>query len=239
MVSLQLLKTKKSSSCGHSSTPRHTYHDCFDQVPADDQPTSQSTFSSSRRPHEDSGANISISPTMISLIILVYAIAVVASSGLPVPAAITTTSPNSPPASLLDQSGTNSTNAASLIIRQNEMEVGSTCHGAEGEWNCMATTFQRCASGQWSVVLDTAYGTVCEPEGLTYDFQPAFASWYPSADTTQTIVCTATATATGDSTNATNTGSSFAPTTGEAASQSAIWAMLLGLASTALLFLAT
>ncbi|KAL2281199.1 hypothetical protein FJTKL_11844 [Diaporthe vaccinii] len=173
---------------------------------------------------------------MISLIILVYAMAVVASSGLP--SAITAASPNSPPASLLDQSGTNNTNAASHVIRQNEMEVGSSCHGAEGEWNCMATAFQRCASGQWSVVLNTAYGTVCEPEGLTYDFQPAFASWFPSADTTQTIVCTETATATVGSTDATNTGSPLAPTTGEAASQPAICAMLLGLTSTALLFLA-
>ncbi|KAK7712955.1 hypothetical protein SLS64_001437 [Diaporthe eres] len=173
---------------------------------------------------------------MISLIILVYAIAVVASSGLP--SAITATSPNSPPASLLDQSGTNNTNAAPHVIRQNEMEVGSSCHGAEGEWNCMATTFQRCAAGQWSAVLNTAYGTVCEPEGLTYDFQPAFASWFPSGDTTQTVVCTATATATGDSEDATNTGSSVAPTTGEAAPRSAIWAMLVGLTSTALLFLA-
>lgn len=102
----------------------------------------------------------------------------------------------------------------------------------------MTTTFQRCASGQWSVVLDTAYGTVCEPEGFTYDFQPAFASWFPSGDTTQTIVCTETATATGDSAGATNTGGSVAPTTGEAASRSAIWAMVLGLTSMALLFLA-
>lgn len=173
---------------------------------------------------------------MVTLIILLSAIAVVASSGLP--ATITATSLNYPPASLLDQSGTNNTNSAPVVIRQNEMEVGSSCHGVEGEWNCMATTFQRCASGQWSVALDTAYGTVCEPEGLTYDFQPAFASWFPSEDTTQTIVCTETATATGDATDATNTGNSVAPTTGEAASRSAIWAMLLGLTSTALLFLA-
>lgn len=173
---------------------------------------------------------------MITLIILLSAIAVVASSGLP--ATITATSLNSPPASLLDHSGTNNTNIAPLVIRQNEMKVGSSCHGTEGIWSCMKTAFQRCASGQWSVVLDTAYGTVCDPEGFTYDFQPAFASWFPSGDTTQTIVCTETATATGDSTGATNTGSSVAPTTGEAASRSAIWAMLLGLTSTALLFLA-
>ncbi|KAG6366763.1 hypothetical protein INS49_000943 [Diaporthe citri] len=173
---------------------------------------------------------------MTSLIIFLSAIFAAAPSGLP--ATITATSLNSRPASLLDQSGTNHTNIAPLIIRQNEMEVGSSCYGVEGIWNCMTTNFQRCASGQWSVVLDTAYGTVCEPEGFTYDFQPAFASWFPSADTTKTIVCTATATATGDSTDATSTGSSVAPAAGEAASRSAIGAMLLGLTSTALLFLA-
>lgn len=175
---------------------------------------------------------------MLYLILLLSAIALVASSGLP--AANIATSLNFPHVPLLDQSGTNNTNTALLFDRQNEMQVGSPCHGLEGEWNCMTTTFQRCASGQWSVVLSTAYGTVCEPEGFTYGFQPAFASWFPTGDTTQTVVCTetATATATGDPTDAIRTDSPGGPVTANAASRSAIWAMLLGLASTALLFLA-
>lgn len=172
------------------------------------------------------------------LLILLSAIVVVTSSGLP--ATNTASSLISPFTSLADQNSNDIAKTASLVIRQNEMKVGSSCHGLEGEWNCMTTTFQRCASGQWSLVLDTAFGTVCEPEGFTYDFQPAFASWFPPGDTTQTIVCTetATATTTSDSTDGTYTGSSGAPMAGEAASQSVIWTMLLGLTSTALLFLA-
>lgn len=171
------------------------------------------------------------------LIILLSAISLAASSGLA--AAMTTTSFNAPGATLLlDQSDANTTNTAPLVARQAEMEVGSSCRGFEGEWNCMTTAFQRCASGQWSAVLGTAYGTVCVPEGLTYGFQPAFASWYPPADTTQTIVCTETAAATSGPTDATRSGGPEPPVTGEAASRSAIWAVVLGLASTAWLFLA-
>lgn len=47
-----------------------------------------------------------------------------------------------------------------LVLRGGgQMTVGSAC--SEGEWNCMTTSFQRCASGQWSVVMDTADGTIC------------------------------------------------------------------------------
>lgn len=179
---------------------------------------------------------------MLSLIILLSAIALVASSSLP--ATDIATSLDYQHASFLYQSGANNTDTGPLFGRQIEMQVGSSCHGLEGEWYCMTTTFQRCASGQWSPVLSTAYGTVCEPEGFTYGFQPAFASWFPTGDKTQTVVCTETATATtaatatGDATDAIRTGSSDAPVTANAASRSAIWAMLLGLASTALLFLA-
>lgn len=173
---------------------------------------------------------------MMFLFILLSAIAVVASSGLP--ATNADGSLSSPYAILADQNSNNNTKTASFVIRQNEMEVGSSCLGLEGEWNCMATTFQRCASGQWSVVLDTAYGTVCKPEGFTYGFQPAFASWFPTGDTTQTIVCTATATSTSGSTDETHTPSSGAPMAGDAASRFVIWTMVLGLTNMALLFLA-
>lgn len=177
-----------------------------------------------------------MSPTMMFLLILLSAIAVVASSGLP--ATNADSSLSSLLASLDDQNSNSNTKIASVVIRHNQMEVGSSCLGLEGEWNCMATTFQRCASGHWSVVLDTAYGTVCKPEGFTYDFQPAFASWFPTGDTTQTIVCTETAKSTSGSTDKTHTPSSGAPMVGDAASRSVIWTMLLGLTSTALLFLA-
>lgn len=39
----------------------------------------------------------------------------------------------------------------------------------EGQWNCIAgTSFQRCASGSWSVIQQMAAGTQCNP-GLTSD----------------------------------------------------------------------
>ncbi|KAI1073880.1 hypothetical protein F5B20DRAFT_565747 [Whalleya microplaca] len=59
-------------------------------------------------------------------------------------------------------------------ITKREMSVGSSCDGSEGQWNCITNTFQRCASGQWSVVMDCADGTICEPAGLTYEYQIAF-----------------------------------------------------------------
>jgi hypothetical protein len=48
--------------------------------------------------------------------------------------------------------------------------VRSACSGSEGQWNCMTNSWQRCASGQWSVVMNCAAGTICQPAGLTYDF---------------------------------------------------------------------
>ena len=173
---------------------------------------------------------------MMLLILLVSAIVAAAASGLP--ATNTATSLNPLRAPPFDQKDTNDTSTASLVTRGDEMEVGSSCHGTEGEWNCMNTAFQRCASGQWSMVLDTAYGTVCEPEGFTYEFQPAFASWYPPADTTETIVCTATATSPSGSTDETRPGNSNGAMTGNAAPHSALWAMVLGSGGMALLFLA-
>lgn len=61
-------------------------------------------------------------------------------------------------------------------INAHQMQpVGTSCADTEGAWYCMTSAFQRCASGQWSEVMDCAPGTVCEPDGLTYDFQSAFA----------------------------------------------------------------
>lgn len=44
--------------------------------------------------------------------------------------------------------------------------IGQTC-SPEGQWNCMTTSYQRCASGMWSVAFPCAAGTICQPFGLT------------------------------------------------------------------------
>lgn len=54
-----------------------------------------------------------------------------------------------------------SATSAAMLAARGEMAVGSDCSNSEGEWNCMTKSFQRCASGQWSVVMDTANGTIC------------------------------------------------------------------------------
>ncbi|KAK4186112.1 hypothetical protein QBC35DRAFT_516452 [Podospora australis] len=48
--------------------------------------------------------------------------------------------------------------------------VGTTC-ASEGAWNCIGgTSFQRCASGQWSAVISMAAGTKCTAgEGATLE----------------------------------------------------------------------
>ena len=55
-------------------------------------------------------------------------------------------------------------------LESRSMSPGSGCGGSEGQWNCMTDSWQRCASGQWSVVMQCAAGTHCAPAGLTYDF---------------------------------------------------------------------
>lgn len=42
-------------------------------------------------------------------------------------------------------------------------------------------SFQRCGSGQWSVVEQCAAGTQCSPSGLTYEFHVDFADGYIGA----------------------------------------------------------
>ncbi|KAI9171526.1 hypothetical protein HJFPF1_01012 [Paramyrothecium foliicola] len=51
------------------------------------------------------------------------------------------------------------------VVRRAET-VGATC-SSEGQWNCMTTSWQRCAAGQWSKVMDSAEGTICSPAGMT------------------------------------------------------------------------
>ncbi|KAF7545143.1 hypothetical protein G7Z17_g9405 [Cylindrodendrum hubeiense] len=45
-------------------------------------------------------------------------------------------------------------------------EVGSSCD-SEGQWNCMTSSWQRCASGEWSKEIQCAEGTRCTPSGYT------------------------------------------------------------------------
>ncbi|ROW08024.1 hypothetical protein VPNG_06063 [Cytospora leucostoma] len=52
------------------------------------------------------------------------------------------------------ESGDPNTIPILVVHSGGQMAVGSAC--SEGEWNCMTTSFQRCASGEWSVVMDTA-----------------------------------------------------------------------------------
>ncbi|KAJ4390629.1 hypothetical protein N0V93_004226 [Gnomoniopsis smithogilvyi] len=72
--------------------------------------------------------------------------------------------------------GTHTSNVIEPIVQR---QVGTNAFGSscsdEGEWFCMANSFQRCASGEWSVVQSCAPGTQCEPLGITHNAsQPAF-----------------------------------------------------------------
>ncbi|CAG9938339.1 unnamed protein product [Clonostachys rosea f. rosea IK726] len=43
---------------------------------------------------------------------------------------------------------------------------GADC-SPEGQWNCMPRTWQRCADGKWTQVMNLSDGTICTPAGLT------------------------------------------------------------------------
>ncbi|KAK7969543.1 hypothetical protein PG988_008616 [Apiospora saccharicola] len=53
-------------------------------------------------------------------------------------------------------------------LAKRDMDVGSSC-SEEGQWNCMGSSWQRCAAGRWSSVVQCAPGTHCTPNGLTDD----------------------------------------------------------------------
>ncbi|KAG9249535.1 uncharacterized protein F5Z01DRAFT_678594 [Emericellopsis atlantica] len=55
---------------------------------------------------------------------------------------------------------------ASPLLQKRDQDPGTAC-SPEGQWSCHPDTFQRCASGQWSVVMDLAEGTKCSPDGLS------------------------------------------------------------------------
>ncbi|KAI3323404.1 hypothetical protein HD806DRAFT_84997 [Xylariaceae sp. AK1471] len=67
------------------------------------------------------------------------------------------------------------------LERRQQMSVGSSCTGSEGQWNCMTNSFQRCGSGLWSAAQQCAAGTQCSPSGLTYEFHVDFANGYLGA----------------------------------------------------------
>lgn len=70
--------------------------------------------------------------------------------------------------------------------------VGVSC-ADEGAWFCMSDNFQRCASGQWSIVESCAPGTQCAPLGLTHNAsQPAFGVYDGSTGTVTTDASTTT-----------------------------------------------
>lgn len=54
------------------------------------------------------------------------------------------------------------------LVRRAE-EAGSGC-STEGQWHCMTNSFQRCASGHWSVEMAMSEGTKCTPAGYTDDY---------------------------------------------------------------------
>ncbi|RFU73480.1 hypothetical protein TARUN_8765 [Trichoderma arundinaceum] len=94
-------------------------------------------------------------------------------SGLPVPrwaplapaaAAPPILTFNEPPLELISRlSRTDSHDGPAPQLGQTTGEMCSP----EGQWNCMTTSWQRCASGTWSAVIPCAVGTICQPSGLT------------------------------------------------------------------------
>ncbi len=65
----------------------------------------------------------------------------------------------------------NSTEGLGPVAQAASQGPGADCGGSEGQLNCLGTSWQRCASGRWSVVMQCAAGTQCTPSGLTYDFR--------------------------------------------------------------------
>lgn len=79
-------------------------------------------------------------------------------SAIMAPAAGAPDMPPTPPA----------TSTAAAALQRRSQEAGAAC-SPEGAWNCMPDSWQRCASGRWSVVMDLAEGTACTPLGVVDD----------------------------------------------------------------------
>jgi hypothetical protein len=66
--------------------------------------------------------------------------------------------------------------AVPVVGGSSTITPGTACPGQEGMWNCInGNSFQRCASGQWSVVQSVAAGTQCET-GLSEYIKIGFAT---------------------------------------------------------------
>jgi hypothetical protein len=87
-------------------------------------------------------------------LILIAIISFTASQAINKPVEISSRSPETPISGLLVERAT----------------AGQDCSGSEGMWNCMTNSFQRCASGRWSEVMQCAAGTHCSPVGMGYQF---------------------------------------------------------------------
>ena len=73
------------------------------------------------------------------------------------------TSGSSTPDAVVPDAGSSSSNGTDTTTGSSETAAGTPCPGQEGSWNCISgTSFQRCASGEWSVVQSVAAGTTCE-----------------------------------------------------------------------------
>lgn len=77
-------------------------------------------------------------------------------SAAPIPSSTVTPSPTSTPSEPVPVPSSSSGSSSSGSL-------SGPC-SPEGQWNCIAgTSFQRCASGQWSVAQQMAAGTACAP----------------------------------------------------------------------------
>ncbi|KAM3513850.1 hypothetical protein MY11210_002478 [Beauveria gryllotalpidicola] len=56
-------------------------------------------------------------------------------------------------------------------LESRQQSAGSPCSSDEGQWNCMTSSWQRCAAGRWSVVMQCARGTTCHPAGLAREMR--------------------------------------------------------------------
>lgn len=69
-----------------------------------------------------------------------------------------------------------STAAPLPVVGGTTITPGTACPGDEGNWNCIGgNSFQRCASGRWSVVQSVAAGTQCET-GISQYIKIGFAT---------------------------------------------------------------
>ncbi|OBT67461.1 hypothetical protein VE03_03068 [Pseudogymnoascus sp. 23342-1-I1] len=113
------------------------------------------------------GVFVTVAPTASATVAPVATVAP-ASSVAPVASAAPTgttnvTSGSSTPDATVPDADVPANNSTDTTTGSSETTAGTPCPGQEGSWNCISgTSFQRCASGTWSVVQSVAAGTTCE-----------------------------------------------------------------------------